>query len=291
MDITSFLIGYKKGQAGGGGLVDEFDGLYWRREVDLPSVASKDNPFAFVFNDELYIIFKNSSTTKTEVWKLGESEWAYVCDTSTGELGSAVELNGVVYLFGYGTKRLYMFDGMTVIAQSDLPAVADDYNCAFVFEGELYASLYGSTFTNRYLYKLVDGAWTQLSDLGAITNYAKYGVAVVESKAYWLNSSRLLYCYDGNTVTQIPISVTINANVQRMLSDGKAVCIVPNVPTAPFYKLVEGEIVECMRRLPMDRVWVASRWAVLNGRIHLCGGQYNTSAASNALIHMSCAMG
>lgn len=290
MDILSYLIGYKKGKdsgGSGGGFVDEFDGLYWRQEVYLPSVTKDYARPSFVLDNELYTIITNTGTSKKEIWKMGENEWTYVCDGPTGDLACGVEFNGLVYIFGYDNTKLWTFDGAAVTAQSDLPAKTYEYSCAFVFNGDLYASLYGTTFTNRHFYRLTADGWVKISEFGDMTIYPAKGVAVAGNKVYFITDSTELYCFDGVNFAQIPDPAGFNSDHQ-LLSDGKGVYLPHSLSTGIFYKLVDDEFVECKRRLPIDRVLQRNQWAAFNGRVHFLGG---VSGTSNKFIHMSCAMG
>lgn len=295
MDITSFLIGYKKGQAGGssggGDISDAFDGVYWKQEPYLPKTLSGYVYNAAVLNDELYAFFKNSTTNKTEVWKLQDSEWVYVCDlpsTVSYITGTAlIEYNGLLHAFVGESKKHITFDGTTWTTLAELP---ESYNAgtrgAFVLNDVLYAVLGGVTTPN--LYKYTGVAWELVIAVGTSNDRPSAGVAVVGNVAYWFNSVTGLYSFDGATLTLLRAKEDVSSYLYAIVvSDGKNLYFPQKGAIPNFQKLIgnfaENDVVDAQRRLPFNQVYI-QQIIVFKNRLHILG------ASSGApYVHLSCA--
>lgn len=233
MDIISFILGYKKGIAsGGGGSTGGGSlptGLYLRELAQIPSQDTSESFYPFVLSNELFvlsvggslsskfILYKYTGGTFVEQNRWALSEFIFDDYTMLASSTKSVEYDGKVYFISTYTSPypFYSFDGSTFELLGTIP---EKYSTSsiFVADNTLYCD--GS----NALYKWNGTGWLKANQgLGSSYIYFSVNEDVYACKY----KSNPVYKFDKSTgafatLYDKPGDGTINPPKIRVEKDG-----------------------------------------------------------------------
>lgn len=208
MDITSFVLGYNKGKASGGGSGGGgtgggggafAPGVYLK--ADYPKFPSKiPSAVLFELNGEIYLVQSvlTGTSGKQNMYKLVNGAWSlllteftYINETMYSVDTCAVH-NGKAHLWTNKTHHL-VFDGTTVTKLNDFPALVEGEMMASV-NGVLYAYCKGNG--SIYTWNEAEDTWTLLAKLNNKT-YTLYYLLSVNNELRIIDSKKYCKLTDG----------------------------------------------------------------------------------------------
>ena len=149
MDMTSFLVGYKKGMGSGGGTGGGGTGgggslpagvYYKESEIGRPGTY---NQRIFELNGEKYAVMnQNTTNSVVDFYKYTNGAWTKILssfDTSLGRMSSTHSVNayhGKAHFAGSSMKAHIVFDGTTAVKCNALPTTCY-YDSMCVFDDKL----------------------------------------------------------------------------------------------------------------------------------------------------------
>lgn len=220
MDITSFVLGYKKGKAsggsgGGGGSLPA--GMYFTASSNKSPTNYRHK--RFMYNGELYATWYNAAGSgyANRLSKWNGSAWESVLSsqlsTMDGTNWGACEYNGKMHFIE--GKSHYVFDGTTFTKSTDLPAMG--YGDPVIYQGKIVT--YVGSEGSLYEWDDTNSVWVSMAKL-ANNSYTYYAPFTYNDTLY-LEESNKLYIYDNGVMTEVA-SVSGGSDNWRIYN-GKAV--------------------------------------------------------------------
>ena len=210
MDITSFVLGYKKGKAtggggGGGGSMEK--GTYLLQLPTKPTFLVQNT--VFKYRGECYLMCKGgeSSSTSTKhriIYKIGDEDLTFIVRNNNLTTDfylintTFIEYNGLMYIFG--DRDIFItFDGSELVEHSDKLGgvrLKGRMNGA-VYDGYIYIVDDYSYSGTKYLYRFDGETITQVCSVNW-TQSSSF-LFVWQDNLYAKGANDVLYCFNNTS--------------------------------------------------------------------------------------------
>ena len=193
-DFPAQIASITTGGGSGGGSSGGGNGTSWEVFEHYIPVTMSTYPYgAFVFQDKLHVVFKNSTTSKEEIWRCDEDGWVYFSNYPTSVTDAFAEANGELHCVQsyLGKHYKFNFDTNTWVQLSEIPDNSTNYsNKLFAVKNELYV-ISGSK--GKTLLKWDGSAWNTIATLA---DSPDAGFCVDGDTLYHMSTTKNLYKYD-----------------------------------------------------------------------------------------------